>query len=157
MDLRPVRNTQLIEIRVFSEKPEEAMVVANKIAEAYREYRVDERRKLNSGGIEALKEQFEEQEQKVRAVQEDVDKLRKSLKVSDVAINADTPAALLSAETLRRVEALRIEGKAQWQNEKALLERLQTIPAEELPQTIPTATQDALLSSLLEQQNMAEQ
>src|SRR6266403_5599294 len=66
MDLRPVRNTQLIEIRVFSEKPEEAMVVANKIAEAYREYRVDERRKLNSGGIEALKEQFEEQEQKVR-------------------------------------------------------------------------------------------
>jgi succinoglycan biosynthesis transport protein ExoP len=157
MELRPVRNTQLIEIRVVSEKPEEAMLIANKIAEAYREYRVEERKKLSQGGIEALKEQFEDQEKKVRAVQEDVDKLRKELKVSDVAINADTPAALLSAETLRRVEALRIEGKAQYQSEKALLERLKTLALDQLAQVIPTAAPDPLLSSLLEQFTMAEQ
>src|SRR5215510_15910134 len=39
MDLRPVRNTSLIEIRVFSEKPEEAAKIANTIAYAYKDYR----------------------------------------------------------------------------------------------------------------------
>jgi capsular exopolysaccharide synthesis family protein len=156
MDLRPVRNTQLIEIRVFSEKPEEAMLIANEIAEAYQSYRIEERKKLNAGGIVALEERFNEQEQKVRKVQEDVDKFRKDLKVSDVAINADTPAFLLSAETLRRVEGLRIEGKAQYQSEKALLERLQKLNPEELEETLPTAAPDTGLSSLLEQRTMAE-
>src|SRR5947208_2810040 len=39
IDLRPVRNTSFIEIRVFSEKPEDAARLANAIAEAYREHR----------------------------------------------------------------------------------------------------------------------
>jgi len=38
MDLRPVRSSNLIEIRVFSEIPEEAAVIANKIAEDYQAY-----------------------------------------------------------------------------------------------------------------------
>jgi capsular exopolysaccharide synthesis family protein len=156
MDLRPVRNTQLIEIRVFSEKPEEAMLLANEIAEAYQTYRIEDRKKLNQGGIIALEERFKDQEDKVRKVQEDVDKFRKDLKVSDVAINADTPAFLLSAETLRRVEGLRIEGKAQYQSELSLLERLQKLTPEELEQTLPTAAPDSGLSSLLEQRTLAE-
>ncbi len=39
LDLRPVRNTALIEIRVFSEDREEAAKLANAIAEAYLNYR----------------------------------------------------------------------------------------------------------------------
>jgi capsular polysaccharide biosynthesis protein len=39
LDLRPVRNTSLIEIRVFSDQPAEAAQLANAIAESYREYR----------------------------------------------------------------------------------------------------------------------
>jgi capsular polysaccharide biosynthesis protein len=39
LDLRPVRNTSLIEIRVFSDQPAEAARLANAIAESYREYR----------------------------------------------------------------------------------------------------------------------
>jgi len=38
LDLRPVRNTSVIEIRAYSEKPEEAAKVANAVAEAYRDY-----------------------------------------------------------------------------------------------------------------------
>jgi polysaccharide biosynthesis transport protein len=64
---------------------------------------------------------------------------------------------LLSAETLRRVEALRIEGQAQYQSERALLERLKDLDPQELAQTIPTAAPDPLLSSLLEQLTMADQ
>ncbi len=39
LDLRPVRNTSLIEIRAFSDRPEEAAQLANAIADSYREYR----------------------------------------------------------------------------------------------------------------------
>lgn len=41
LDLRPVRNANLIEIRVFSDKPEEAASIANKIAEVYQAYEQD--------------------------------------------------------------------------------------------------------------------
>ena len=38
IDLRPVRNTSVIEIRSYSEKPDEAAKIANAIAEAYRDH-----------------------------------------------------------------------------------------------------------------------
>ena len=40
MELRPVRGTSLIEIRVFSDRPEDAAKLANAIANAYRDYRL---------------------------------------------------------------------------------------------------------------------
>ena len=43
MALRPVRNTSLIEIRVFSENAKEAAKIANAVAEAYREHRQEQR------------------------------------------------------------------------------------------------------------------
>ena len=39
LELRPVRNTSLIEIRVFSDQPAEAAQLANAIADSCREYR----------------------------------------------------------------------------------------------------------------------
>ena len=58
MDLRPVRNTSLIEIRVFSEKAEEAARIANAVAEAYKAHRHEQRMHLSKGGIKALEERF---------------------------------------------------------------------------------------------------
>src|SRR5690349_1122314 len=40
IDLRPVRNTSLIEIRVFSDDPNDAAKLANEIAKTYRAYRL---------------------------------------------------------------------------------------------------------------------
>ena len=41
MSLNPVRNTKLIGITVYSEDKNEAALLANKIAEAYRDYRLN--------------------------------------------------------------------------------------------------------------------
>ena len=43
IDLRPVRNTSLIEIRVYSEKAAEAANIANAVAEAYKKHRLDQK------------------------------------------------------------------------------------------------------------------
>ena len=103
LDLRPVRNTSLIEIRVFSEKPDEAAKIANALAEAYKAHRQQQRTQLSRGGIKALEERFQEQEAKVRAAQTNVDRLRKELNISDSLASMDGPSPLMTAETVRRM------------------------------------------------------
>lgn len=161
IDLRPVRNTSLIEIRVFSEKAEEAAKIANALAEAYREHRQEQRSQLSRGGIKALEERFAEQEAKVKKAQEKVDALRKELNISDALASGEGPSPLMTADTLRKIESLRIESQAEYVRQATLLDRLKTLGKElgpeGLAQAITTAAPDTLLSSLLEQLTMAEQ
>jgi len=67
MDLRPVRNTSIIEIRVYDESPEQAAKIANKVAETYQAYRKEQRENLTGGGIEALRRTLKEQQDLVEA------------------------------------------------------------------------------------------
>jgi capsular exopolysaccharide synthesis family protein len=161
IDLRPVRNTSLIEIRVFSEKADEAAKIANVVAEAYKAHRLEQRMYLSKNGIKALEERFAEQEGKVKKAQQYVDKLRVDLNISDAVATGEGPSPLISADTLRRLEGLRIESKAEYVRQVTLLDRLKSLGTERglegLAQAIPTAAPDAGLSSLLEQLTMAEQ
>jgi capsular exopolysaccharide synthesis family protein len=157
MDLRPVRNTSFIEIRVFSENAEEAARIANMIAETYREYRLDQRRDLTMGGIRTLEERFEEQEKKVQKAQREVDAMRAEYEVSDFDSAGTGPSPVLEAETLRRLEGLRIEGEAQYVREDKLLQELKATPPEDLKKVLPTAIPDVQLSELLQQLNVIEQ
>ncbi|HVM48570.1 MAG TPA: polysaccharide biosynthesis tyrosine autokinase [Candidatus Acidoferrum sp.] len=161
LDLRPVRNTSLIEIRVFSEKPDEAATIANKIAEVYKQHRQDQRKELSNGGIRALEERFQAQEEKVRVAQTNVDRLRKELNIADAIASGDAPTPLMTAEALRKLDGLRIESHEQYVLQQTLLDQLKDVQKrtglEGLAQVIPTATGDSLLSSLLEQEVMANQ
>jgi len=159
--LRFVRNTSLIEISFSSEKAEEAARIANAVAEAYKAHRLEQRMQLSKGGIIALQERFEEQEAKIRKAQTNVDDLRTKLNISDAMASGEGPSPLMTAETLRKLESLRIESKAEYDRQATLLDRLKTLGAdlgpEGLAQAIPTATTDSLLASLLEQLTVAEQ
>ena len=54
IQLRPVRNTSLVEIQAFHDSPTEAARIANAVAASYREYRGQERQSLAKGAIKAL-------------------------------------------------------------------------------------------------------
>jgi len=161
LDLRPVRNTSLIEIRVFSEKPDEAAKIANEVATVYKKHRVDQRKEMSQGGIRALEERFLAQEEKVYVAQTNVDYLRKELNISDAMASGEGPSPLMTAETLRRVEAMRIESRTEWVRQHTLLNHLKElkkeIGPEGLAQAIPTAATDPLLSSLLDRLTLADQ
>ena len=79
IELRPARNTSLIDITVYSDDKNEAAKIANTIAEVYHDYRQSQRLKLSTGGIEAFKKELEEQDRKVTEKENEVDKLRKDL------------------------------------------------------------------------------
>jgi capsular exopolysaccharide synthesis family protein len=158
MDLRPVRNTSLIAISVYSEDKKEAADLANKIAETYRAHRIEERMRLGTTGIDSLLKTLDERQEKVKEAQKKVDDLREKLKISDAMAAGDTPTVLISAETLRRFETLRIESQAELAREQTLLDQLQGLSVDELAQVIPsTGIPDQLLSSLLEQKTIADQ
>ena len=149
MDLRPARNTSLIEIRVYSENAEEAAQLANKIAETYQTYRLDQRRKFSQEGIRSLEDMFSDYEQKVRVPQTKVDDLRVKLNVPDSAVSENMP--LLTAETLRHIEGLRIEGQAEYVKQRTLLDQLEKLDPTNLTETIPTiGVNDTQLSQYFE-------
>jgi polysaccharide biosynthesis transport protein len=161
IDLRSVRNTSLIEIRVFSEKPSEAAKIANGVAEAYKAHRLEQRTQLSRGGIKALEERFMDQAAKVKVAQSNVDYLRIELNISDQMASGDGPSPLMTGETLRKLEALRIESKAEFVRQKSLLDYLKGLGKERgleaLAQAIPTAVSDSQLNSLLGDLTLAEQ
>jgi capsular exopolysaccharide synthesis family protein len=161
IELHFVRNTSLIEISVISEKAEEAARIANAVADAYKAHRLEQRTQLSKGGIKALQERFEEQEAKIKRAQTNVDQLRIALNISDAMASGEGPSPLMTAETLRKLESLRIESKAEYDRQATLLDRLKTLGKdlgpEGLAQAIPSATTDNLLSSLLEQLTVVEQ
>jgi capsular exopolysaccharide synthesis family protein len=157
MDLQPVRNTSFIDVKVYSEKPDEAAGLANAVASAYQIYRLEMRKQLSLGGVKALEERWKEQEDKIHAAQTNLDRLREKLGISDAIAAADAPTMLMSAEMVRKLQGMRIELEATVMQQETLLEKLKSMSRDKLIYALPTATPDQLLNSLLEQRNYAEQ
>lgn len=157
IQLTPVRNTSLIEIKVYSEDKEEAARIANSVAQKYQEYRLTQRRELSMGGIDALQKRFEEQAAKMKEKNAEIEKLRQELQVPDAMAGEYAPQMMLSMEALRQLEQQRIQTQAEYVRQDQLLKRLKALPVDELIEAIPTAAPDELLRSWLEQLTLAEQ
>jgi len=91
LDLQPVKDTSLINVGVKSDQPEEAAKIANAVAEAYKQHRLEQRAQMAQGGIKAMEERFQEQEGKLKVAQANVDRLRRELKVTDAAAAGKAP------------------------------------------------------------------
>jgi beta-lactamase regulating signal transducer with metallopeptidase domain/uncharacterized protein involved in exopolysaccharide biosynthesis len=157
LTVRPVRQTTLVEINAADERPERAAAIANGVVDAFRSFLLDNSKASAAKGLQGLTDQFDQMEEKVRKKQAEVEQVRKNLNLPNTFGEDDRPSPRLSAETLRNLEAMRIEVKGQITSQQMLLERLQSLPRRELVEVLPTASPDALLQSLLEQQSLIEQ
>ena len=98
LDLKPVRNTKLIEIGATSDQPEEAAKIANAVADAYRSYRLETRRQTTTKGMEVLAAQYDAEGKAILAAQAELARLepKKTPKPADQplpkpALNAPVP------------------------------------------------------------------
>ena len=162
IDVRQTRNTSLIEIHVFSDaklKPaQEAADIANEIANVYKTNRVELKREQALGAIETLKEERIKHEKEVEEAQAYADKLRKELKISDIA-EASGVVSTLEPETLRRLEGARIEVESTYKGVAELLGKLKELAAKGptvLRKSILTACNDELLSKLMQDLSTTE-
>jgi uncharacterized protein involved in exopolysaccharide biosynthesis len=142
MEIRPVRNTSIVELRVYDPSAVRAADIANKIAETYRDFRKDQTLGRPNERLEVLLNQLKEQD----------------AAISELRNTMEHSSPRLSAETLRKIEALRLESQAEYVRSKTLLDKLGTLTPDQLVQAIPTVgIQDDLLNQLLQQLTLAKQ
>jgi len=158
MDMREVRNTSIIELRIFDPSPTRAAEIANKIAESYRNFRMDEAFGRSGDRLAVLLAQLKEQEAATAELRNTMQQQSNLLQVEDNSRSREAYVPRITAETLRKVEGLRVESQAEYVRSKILLEKLKTLTPDELVQAIPTTgIQDPLLSELLKQMALAKQ
>jgi polysaccharide biosynthesis transport protein len=152
LDVRQHRGTSLIEIRVFSDDPNEASEIANQISSIYRNLHAEKLWLAAAQGVNALKEEKSQQEKKVQEAQASLDKLRQRDHVSDWMV--DDPQA--GVEQLRQLDRQEREAEMALSEATALNDRLRGMHPDELRQVLPTAFPDALLTELLTRFNQSE-
>ena len=89
-----------------------------------------------ASGVEKLHEEsqierFARNEQQIREAQMKVDDLRAGLNISDAVANGEGQSPMMTADTLRKLESLRIESKAELVRESTRQKRLQELGQEE--------------------------
>lgn len=95
ISLVPVRNTKLVAITVYSDDPKEAASLANTIAAAYQDYRIQHNKQITPKGIEVLRQQFLDESNEIRQVKSEADLLRQQFKIgSEVSVNPSSEEKL---------------------------------------------------------------
>ena len=156
IDVRQYRNTTLIEIRVLDEDPDEAVLIANKIADAYRETRKSLRLKTAMEAIEILHTKLVEQTLQVSNASRAVNDIRRTNRISD-AIADNVQTSLLDTETIRRMESSRLEALTEYTRMNTLYTNLSGREKLLLRNVISTAFPDNNLNELQMRYAQAEQ
>jgi capsular exopolysaccharide synthesis family protein len=157
--LTPVRNASLIEVQVYSDKPEEAAKIANEIVDTYKEHRRQIIFDQMAASIKALEDRRAEHEKTVAAAQEEVDRLRTELGISDPDPFSLMPTPTISADVEKQLQATLIGLKEQVIGQQTHLNSLTRLKPEELREAIQTALAqpDQKLSTLFNELDLAEQ
>jgi succinoglycan biosynthesis transport protein ExoP len=157
LDLRPRRNTTIIDIKVFSENANDAANLANAVAVAYQQWRLKKGETLVRGGIKELDGQLLIQDQKIAGLKKDLDKLRMESNISDIDANSTAPQMLTETEEYKRYLTSRFEAETAYKSQKVEYEKLSALSLLELRDVLPRFDPDTTLSELINQLNTADQ
>ena len=158
LDLRPLRNTMFIDIGVVTDKPDEAAELANAVAEAYRDYRLEELKRASEGGIRTLEDRFGDQQKKVAEAQKKVNTLREELKVSESGFGGGfEPAGSLDYTTVQMLNAKVMEQESQLEQEELSFKALTNMTRVDQFKALPNIAPDPQFNELNQQLNLAQQ
>jgi polysaccharide biosynthesis transport protein len=157
LDLRPIRNTSYIDIKAFSEVPEEAADIANKVAETYKKHREQRFQQNTDKGLDTFQKELANQELVVSNLTAKVNRLREELGISDAFANNDSYVSLLESETVRQKQAQQTEALTQFLIASNKLYRVEGKTPQELRYVLPTVHPDNVLSVVLIDLARAEQ
>jgi beta-lactamase regulating signal transducer with metallopeptidase domain/uncharacterized protein involved in exopolysaccharide biosynthesis len=158
LEVRPVPSTSAIEIRAADSDPAQAARIANALAAVYRDYRVQKNENSVRENMESLETSVAAQEDQVRKAEAKMNGIRSQSKASDAVVLDGEPVVQLSAESLRHIEALRIEAEAEYVKEKTLLDQLGTLESNKLAETIPAiGVQDNQLNEYMQALALVDQ
>jgi len=157
MGLAPVRNTKLISITVYSDDAKEAALLANTIADAYKNYRLDTRAQTARKGLEVLEGQYLTESNNILNAQHQIENLRRELGITvDQADSAGfTPS--LTTDQLQALHTQMIEGERAYKEQSTQLEQLKSLDKTKLRDVLPNVINDGALADLLGKLHEAQQ
>jgi polysaccharide biosynthesis transport protein len=157
MDLRPKRNTTIIDIRVFGENATEAARLANQIAASYQKWRKDKGFRLVMGGVEELERQLAIKNEEIVVVKEELTRLREEGKISEIDAQSTGPQMLAETEEFRRYVASRFDLEVTYKSMREEYEKLAMLELRQLRDVLPGFQPDPILTELMSELNMADQ
>lgn len=83
IDVREIRNTELIQIIVMSTDRQEAAEIANRIAEEYQKKRIEDQQQMVARSLTQLQDEVEKQRKKVEDLRNEATKIRTEGKIPD--------------------------------------------------------------------------
>jgi capsular exopolysaccharide synthesis family protein len=150
IEVSQARNTSLIEISVRSDVPEDAAVIANRIAEVYRDSRLRKWDEMSRKGLASLEKEMETHTTAITNLQHEVDILKTKLGITDIEAQQGGSMPAIEPETLRKLEGTRIEAAADFARMESTYTSLTNCSATELRRAMANAVQDPLLMRVLE-------
>jgi capsular exopolysaccharide synthesis family protein len=158
MSLAPVRNTKMIAITVYSDDKKEAADLANNIALAYQNYRIQNNQTTVAKGLEVLEAQYLDESNNIQNIQTNVDYMRSVYHINDDASSVQ-PTPTLDKEELTRINEEVLDDQKEYTKQLVQLNSLKAINATNsahLRDVLPTMFPDGALSSMLDQLHEAE-
>ncbi|HEY2329623.1 MAG TPA: exopolysaccharide transport family protein, partial [Verrucomicrobiae bacterium] len=157
MSLSPVKNTRLIAITVYSDDAKEAALLANTIADAYKNYRFDSRRQIGARGLEVLGGQYLDESNQIYEAQQGIENLRSNLNITVDQADSSGYTPSLNAAQLQSYHSQMIEGEKTYKELAVQLDQLKAMPKDRLRDVLPGVVGDAALNDYLSKLHEAQQ
>ncbi len=124
LDVKPVRNTQLLRVSFISASPAIAADVANAVVETYMDYTLSTKIKANVGASGALRRQISEEREKLKESEKLLQGYKEKYKIISLEEEKQITIQRLAAHSsnLVRAENERIETQAKYQIAIGMLE-----------------------------------
>lgn len=152
IDVREIRNTELIQISVMSTDRQEAAEIANRIAEEYQRKRIDEQQQWVSRSLAQLQDEVAKQRRKVDELRAEAQRIRIENNIQDLnPDNVEDPnfaanQVLLSVENQVSQERLRVSAL------RAKYEAVSQLTDDQIMRSLTTLEiQDPTISQVLPQ------
>lgn len=134
------RDTTLLDLQIYRRDPEEAARIANTVAIAYRDQRLNAKKREMTRGIDALAGELKKQQDIVTQAEAELEAKRKELDIS-LAGGAIT----VDEMRVRQLEADRIQAKVDMLVRKARLDEILSLDNEQLVNAVSYIVEDRTL------------
>jgi succinoglycan biosynthesis transport protein ExoP len=152
IDVREVRNTNLLQISVESTDPQESSDLANSIAQEYQRKRIDEQQSLLNRSLATLEDEVAKQRSKVAEANDEMSRIRTELGITD--LNPDSMEDPMQAQEkiLLDKETLVGDARTQASHLRTKYSEIEKLSGDDLMRSLPTLEiQDQTIAQILPQ------
>ncbi len=138
IDVREVRNTNLLQIGVESTNPQEASDLANTIAQEYQRKRIDEQQKILSRSLATLEDEVSKQRTKVEQASDEMSRIRTELGITDLNPDSLEDPMQANEKLLMDQEALVSEARIKASTLRTKYDQIEKLSGDDLMRSLPT-------------------